>query len=318
MLSYISNFNSGRQLIILIVITAAILTFVECYYRTHDVAPFYSKKITDAIKLEKRHEEFTLILGDSRAEAGLVPQVLKKELNWTPYNLGMQGVYNGYFYWIQHMSLNTKRAIIAVSPYSLFGPYSPKKEKSYPEWFEFFLNPSQRVEEMLTRPLNRHTRLTYGFSDFFDLINYGKVSRNYSPNGWNSYDRLGSDELFTSALNLYAYKYRLLENHNNQDLIKARKALFERMILEMKNDGIEIFLTRLPTSIEIARIEKHKFPWFDKYIVEISNSLDLKYLINPSFVYPKTQVDGSHLNRNAAIDFTKWMANQIKKQVINE
>ena len=113
-------------------------------------------------------------------------------------------------------------------------------------------------------------------------------------------------------INLEGYKYKILEEYKDLIKVNTGKKNFVRMLTDMRNSNIPVLFVRIPTSKKIREIENEKYPWFSKYIHEIVNNYNYDYIEFNKFIYPTYQVDGSHLNRVSANEFTKELVKFVE------
>ena len=319
------SISNSRSVIFCIIVFNAIITILifEYLYSKRNVPVFYGRNNGLLIESAKNSiKKNLLILGDSRAEAGIVPEIIDSESNYDSFNLGREGIYKGYFYGLIRNNLYPNKVIVAVSPYSLFNNFKIKEklldnslfnELNFQKYLNYFRKPNKNTENYLNGIVNRNTHLNYGLSGILDLIMYGEVSEYYSPKGWHKYDRLGSDEFYTYMINLESYKSRIIEEYKDSSKIIYGKSNFDNLLSSLVKNNITAVFVRVPTSNEIRLIEDSKYPWFSEYINNTVNSYGYNYHDFVDFKYPENNIDGSHLNEEGARIFTNKLVQIIKQ-----
>lgn len=314
--------NSNIRLIFGIILLNAIITVLvsEYFYIGNNIEVYRgmnNDKLVYESKLSKKKTLF--ILGDSRAKAGIIPELIDSATNYDSYNIGLDGIYRGYLVKLESNNVYPDKIIVAVSPFSIFKNYNIKKNP-----FSGFLDdklynsllvlrtPNLYSEKYINSVINKYTHLHYGFSDVADVLKYGKVSGYYTSKGWHGYDRLGSDEFYTYMINIESYKNKIIEEYKYPSKIKEGKQRFEDIVKSMQSDNISVLFVRIPTSKELRMVEDKKYPWFSNYINEISRMYNYDYVEFNNFNYPQNEVDGSHLNKNSANEFTKELIKHLK------
>lgn len=313
---FISNSNNKFIIGIILLITVLIIFITEYFYKWNNVPLYWGRDhdlLIDQSKLSQKRILF--IIGDSRAEAGVVPEIIDSRTSYNAYNIGIEGVYKGYYENLKFNNICPDKIIVGVSPYSIFNSFQLKKYNLFKRIYKEILilrKPNMFTEKYLSGLINRNTHLHYGFSGFFEVFLEGKVSGYYSSKGWHGYDRMGSDEFYTYMVNLEGYKYKIIEEYKDSIKINKGKSNFEKMLTDMHKNEMSILFVRIPTSNEIRKIENAKYPWFSSYINEIVNKYNYEYIEFNNFKYPTHGVDGSHLNRISANEFTKELVEYIK------
>ncbi len=308
---FISNSNNKSIIGIILLITVLIIFVIEYFYIQNNIPFFIGKDHDLLVSQSKLSSEPTLfILGDSRAEAGIIPELIDSITKYDAFNIGIEGVYKGYYNKLKSNNVIPDKLIIAVSPYSIFKKFQLKKN-GFLGKTRVIRKPNVYTEKYLSRLINHNTHLHYGFMGFADVLKYSRVSRSFSNKGFNGYDRLGSDEYYTSKVNLEAYRSTIIEMYKDSLKIDKGKRNFENLVVDLKKNNISVLFIRIPVSDEIRKIENEKYPWFSDYIHHIANESDYKYVEFNDFVYPNKEVDGSHLNRNSAKNFTNELLRYI-------
>ena len=313
---FISNSNNKFVIVSILIICFLIIFFIECFYIFNNIPVYWGEDRGSLISDSKLSNKPTLfILGDSRAEVGVVSEIIDSNTNYSSYNIGLEGVYKGYYKKLRLNNISADKLIVAVSPYSIFNRFRLNEEDMFERIhnrFMIVIKPNNFTEKILSNIINRNTHLHYGFSAFFEVIEYGKVSEYYTSKGWHGYDRLGSDAYYTYMINLEGYKYKMLEEYKDSIKVNTGKKNFERMLTDIRKNNIPVLFVRIPTSKKIREIEDGKYPWFSSYILETVNKYNYDYIEFNKFIYPTYQVDGSHLNRVSANEFTKELVKFIE------
>jgi hypothetical protein len=307
----ISNSNNKSVIGIILLITVVILLLIEYFYIQNKI-PVYVGKDHDLLVSQSKlsTKPILFILGDSRAEAGIIPELIDSATYYDAYNIGIDGVYKGYYNKLIANNVIPEKIVIAVSPYSIFKKFQLKKNDLLSK-SKIIRKPNEYSEKYLSRLINHKTHLHYGFMGFFDVLNYKKTSESYSKKGFHGYDRLGSDEYYTSMVNLEGYRNKIIEAYKDSLKINEGKINFENLVVDLKKNKISVLFIRIPVSDEIKKIENEKYPWFSDYIQRIVSEGNYLYVEFNDFDYPKKEVDGSHLSRISARTFTKDLLRHI-------
>lgn len=333
MVGHLSIFNSNKLLVISILLFIGFLIIGELLLGFNCTQFYYGKNIAELIAGARISKKPTcIILGDSRAESGIVPEILSKNYNYYSFfNFASPGggIVDEYSELIKINDLTPSFIIFAVSPLDTFEIKSEigsnenirgrikLKIAKYLSVIQFLLHPAQSFENKTSLFIQRRFRSYHGLNGLLDLIIYGEISQYYSPAGWNGIVRLGSDELFTREVNRYYYQYNLLESNKNSKQIEMNKFAIETIIQECVIKKIRILFVRLPVSSSILNIENDKYPWFNQYFETITNKNNLKYYdANIGFNYSELKTDGSHLSRSDACRLSKNMANLLRDKCI--
>ena len=312
---FISN-SKGYILAYILLLSMIGAFLVDAFYSSAGVPVYRGANHSSLLARAMQSDHKSLfIIGDSRAQAGIVPEIIDSITVYDAYNFGMEGIYRGYYENVRSETIFPDVIIMGVSPYSIFNEFqffrtnrirSRLGEKTY-RILSILRKPNQYSEKVLNGFVNSHTRFNYGLAGIFDVLKFGKVSAYFSGKGWHGYDRLGSDEYYTYLINLESYKYKIIEQYKDSLKIDTGKRSFEELVATIIDDGIDLIFVRIPTSSDLREIEDSKFPWFTKYLNEVSFENGGIYVDLVDFDYPVSEIDGSHLNKESAKLFTKQL-----------
>jgi hypothetical protein len=317
---YISNSKYLFITIIFFVVCGLALT--QAYYNyKNSPTDFGSSKMIN-IELSGNTNNTIVTLGDSRAGAAFVPEILDKNIPGTKtYNLGSRG---GGIYGMMSNVISSgkpfKLVVVCVSPASLFGSFAYDSivneikpvNLSAPSSGNLF----KRVNTKLISIFDRNFKFAYGFSNLVNLMQYGEIPHYFTRDGWESNIRFGSDVSYAQAYNYYGYKTRLLCNSGNIPLLENLKIEFLSSVNSLITNQKVIFI-RLPVSSEMRQLENERFPWFDDFVSGVASGNNIKYLNNfsDSFMSDPNN-DGSHLSHYKAIEFSEMISETFRQFII--
>jgi len=313
---YISN--SKYLFIAIVFFTVCGLAFVQAYYDCKNAPVDYGNSYFKQIPFPENPSKSIVYLGDSRAAADIVPEVMKNKLpGFEPYGAGAKG--GNIFILMDYIqSLNKKLGlvIVCVSPASLFGAFvedsaevnKNKIDLSTPQNGSLFY----RINVKLSESHLKHLKFLYGFRELKNLILYDEISHYYSKDGWESISSFGSDVNYARAYNYFGYKNKILCNSGNAEIISRYKNKFSSYITLLSKKH-KVVLVRLPVADEMKTLENSRFPWFDDFIKEVSVMNQVKYIssFNGNFTSDPNN-DWSHLSHHQAKRFTETLADSLK------
>lgn len=292
------------------------LALTEIFYHVKNVQIDYGKIYTRNIEYSGNTKNTIVVLGDSRASAAFVPQILNEKIYGSKtYNIGARGgVLYGMMNSLAASGKSFKLVIICVSPASLFGAFVHDSvsyrlntvDLSTP--YDGDLN--SRINDKLSSYL-KCLKFNYGFTELKNLIVYGQTSRYVTLDGWDKNIWLGSASRYARTYNYYGYKYRLLCNSQNKDLLEKLKKDFSEILKSVLINS-NIILIRLPVSTEMHKLEYERFPWFDDFLSELSDGNKIKYIngFDGEFMSDPFN-DGSHLTYFNAIRFSYMISDTL-------
>ncbi len=328
-----SSILNSKVIIIFIAILGSIFILSgEFLYSSKNVPVTYTSRHT--FKVLKNYSEnegkYGIVIGDSRGKCAVNSDLLKSRVNDYEFlNISEDGAIplNA----MKEISLYKNKPevlVVAVSPADVFGfvdsnTYKPEKKISvdldrifsYPFKIK---NPYSISETKITDYLKENYRFILGFNEFTNLVFFGKISNYTSANGWNSNTRIGSYKAYSEILNTYYYKYKLLENNRNHNLISQIDNEIYSTIESILKGKTELVFIRVPTSLQIREVEDSKFPWFNDYFRNIEKKYNTKYITFDGFVYNGEESDGSHLSRYEAIRFSNALSDTLSRFVFKE
>lgn len=319
-----SILNSKILLVIILLVTATLIAATEFLYIKKDVNVTYTSEYTliTSKTMSKNDIRYSIVIGDSRGKCGVNADLLNTSDQECKYlNLSEDGaIINLTLADILSYDKMPETIILAVSPADIFGfldsNYYNKSGNNINIQkyltFPFKLrNPYSVSETKINEYLRRKYRFLLGFNEFTNLLLYGKISKYSSASGWTSNVRLGSYKAYSEELNVYFYKYLLLENYKNKDLIFKIKNELENKIEQISYKKSKIVFIRIPTSDRLRKIENEKFPWFNDYIKSLGVKYGIRYFNFDNYDYNEQFSDGSHLTYNEANKFSSMLGDSI-------
>jgi len=313
----LSIFNSRWLIWPILALFLAGASAAEVYYRSLHLKPQERKKDVFALAGAKD----LLIVGDSRADAGLVPSVLGSVLGAADAaNLASEAV--SPINQLEVLALMGERPhiiIVAVSPASVYGifyrvpPYAQKmvaaherpSDRSARQVLEA---PFHATEGVLSEFAKKYLYVAGGFKSLraaFWAGGYGEVRH---EDGWLQVNPLGERAAFTRLVNVQAYSK--LTFKGTVDLSARDSAL--GAALDGMGKPVCLVLVRLPCAPELRAIEDQHFPEFDRRMEAVAATHSVKYIAAlPGFHVDWSESDGSHLLAPAAEDYSKRLGAQI-------
>ena len=320
----LSIFNSRWLIWPILALFLAGASSAEVYYRSLHLKPQERKK--DVFALAGARD--LLIVGDSRADAGLVPSVLGRALSIpNGANLGSEGV--SPINQLEVLALMGERPrliIVAVSPASVYGifyrppPYAQKmvaaREHHSDRGARQVLEaPFHTTEGVLSGFAKEHLYVAGGFKTLRAAFwggGYGEVRH---KDGWLQVNPLGERAAFTRLVNVQAYSK--LTFKGTVDL-SARDAVLGSALDGMRKTAC-LVLVRLPCAPGLRAIENQHVPDFDRRMQAVAAARSMTYIASlPGFQVDWSECDGSHLLAPAAEDYSKRLGAQIHSQILKE
>jgi len=289
----------------------------EVYYRDLHLKPQERKKDVFALAGAKD----LLIVGDSRADAGLVPSVLGSVLGAADAaNLASEGV--SPINQLEALALlgeHPHQIIVAVSPASIYGnfyiapPYAQKmvaarKRKADRTPRQVLKAPFKATEGVLSEFAKNHLYVAGGFKTLRAALftdGYGEVRH---EDGWLQVNPLGERAAFARLVNVQAYSNLIFKG--TVDLSARDSAL--GAALDGMGKPVCLVLVRLPCAPNLRAIEDQHFPDFDGRMEAVAAARSMTYIAAlQGFSADWSESDGSHLLAPAAEDYSKRLGAQI-------
>lgn len=313
---YISN---SKYLFIAIVFSVICgLALTQAFYDYKNAPVDSGNSHFKEMKLPDNSLKTIIYLGDSRASASIVPDVLRDKIpGYEPFCAGARGgnIFTLMDY-VQSLNKPFGLVIICVSPASLFGAFVHDSVTYYKNIIDLttpaYANVFNRVETKLTESYLKKLKFLYGFSELKNLILYNEISHYYTKDGWESISVSGDNAPYARAYNYYGYKYKLLCNSGNAELLSIYKNKFSSYITLLSKRH-KVILVRLPVADEMKNLEESRFPWFDDFLKEVSVLNQVKYIssFNGNFTSDPNS-DWSHISHHQAIRFSETLSDTLR------
>ncbi|PIA77529.1 hypothetical protein BFR04_08805 [Gaetbulibacter sp. 4G1] len=281
-----------------------------------------SKGYVDEYYNKFTQEAGGLIIGLSRANEGISPYILEEELkdnlkNTKPIiNFAINEAHFGKIY---HESINKKMLktnnglfIISISPGNFTAPYGLDENQIYE--FDKKLKMG-KINNFTSSPNYDYIINNYGLPLYNTLHELDKWNHRTSHNnGWNEVILKSPNNTITDkdiaywkSLNIKFYN----DKAKHEKVAAYRHKWFIKTIKELIGKG-NVFLVRMPSDMDILKLENNYWDEFDSEMDSISNFYGVPYFnySNKSSEY-KTY-DGSHLESESAKKFTKQLCLDIK------
>ena len=300
-------------------VSLGLVILVHCitvlFFANGKIDAFYLRFTTD-----KQH---SLVLGNSRAAQGIIPNIVDESLS----NLNFQGPlfnygfslstspYGPYYLESIKKKLDTTTTdglfILSVDPWSISRDADLKTD-----------DPSQYAEAHLIpynmRFVNSDPNIEYLFKNYYkgwgDMIIANTVRTTQAelhPNGWLE---------VTIPMNAARHKQRVTEkvqryraeNFYVKKFSPVRLTYLNKTIEYLKSFG-RVYLVRIPLDPGLAEVEAEYLPEFDTLMRTCAMRNDVPYLnyLSENELYQTT--DGNHLYKESAKLFSQKLAADIKK-----
>lgn len=259
--------------------------------------------------------QYSLIIGDSRAKGGIVPQVLDSVLEGenfvTPtYNYSFtiaQSAYGPKYLESIKRKLNTtldsQLFILQVSPWML----SNRNPVDSIETDNFLIN--RPPHNMKNVSMNPNIEYIIKNQSYF---NYKGIFRKQSicfDDGHSIYDVDPNEEVFNSwkkkQLNMFI-------NWSNEWIPSEFRIKYLDSTIQYLNRYGKVFLVRMPFNTEFLELENTYWPDFDFEMEKLSSKTESKYLNYSQESHWKT-FDGHHLHYTEAPRFSNKLGLDILK-----
>ena len=306
-----------RQFILKVVIFSIIagsiiFGFLYYYHETQleSLDPFYRRFTTG--------RQPSLILGSSRAAQGLRPDVFDQELadrysypffNYS-FTVGSSNIGPNYLKKIKKRIKPSENSlfILCIDPWTMKQPKG-QSDSEYDEDQTFFARQytqsmSPNIEYLLFHDNKEQSffkKIFYPDSTIYHLHENGWLQVNFNINTQEAIDNSNWQ------IELYA------QDAMNIELAEKRFEALEQMIFFLDSVG-QIILVRLPTSVDMMKLENQTFPNFDKKIETIAAKNKVRYinLIDESGLYQT--VDGNHIYKEDTERLSKRICQLIKAE----
>lgn len=259
----------------------------------------------------------SIILGDSRGSQAIVPSVLNSYFNnkkFDNFSLNISQSPYGPLYLEalkKKIKPNTKNGvfILTVSPWNLSATKDIIREKDLPENkispfrnMNFYnLNPNY---EYLLKNLN-----SSWFNIFRDRESVAKSNTYLHEDGWLEVAIDMSAEEVAKRTTEKVEFYNLFKDE--QKLSNIRLKSLKNIIDFLQFKG-QVYVVRIPTSVEIMKIEEQYSPNFNQIIEKITKREKIHYFdFSPNFAdYQYT--DGNHMCKESSKKLSAQIADSIR------
>lgn len=311
----LSIFNSKSYIIYIIILFIFILTVFEIFHFIKFTPFDYSNQL---LNYKKDKSKIAYVFGDSRGRYGIKPDMIRyneSELINFCTDLGNGGFVALQMYKLKKENITPDYLILALSPATLFATgldsiYFESKLKKK-AWYNniasimYNFSAFSYADKFVKNIISSNIRTSQGFKNNISAICEGELQRYTDNNGWYGTKICESDKAFLKEYERNLFSKTFLERNKDTTRLNYLKMEFESLIEEFSLSS-KIFIVRLPISDEIKHIEDTKYPDFEKYIEDVSRKYNIRTLLNSKTInYSKDYSDGSHLERNEAIEYSK-------------
>ncbi|GAA4493460.1 hypothetical protein GCM10023172_02040 [Hymenobacter ginsengisoli] len=279
----------------------------------------------------------SLVLGTSRAAQAIKPGVLAAQLGsryqgpWLNYAFTLaESPYGpGYLSSIERkLAPGTQHGlfVLAVDPWSLSLPKNVQRDKSLQDYKSRVLNkldgrivfPEEKSMVSQLASVSQSPNLDYLahylHKPFYQLLldtDSAHVIERLHPDGWLEIalpPPSTNPALLHRRMAEKLVTYRALAATNT--LAVAREVSLQQTITFLQKHG-RVVLVRVPTGPEMAALEQHYQPDFDKRLTALATQEKIPYLNYIDQAYPTN--DGNHITRGAAEQFSQRLAADIAR-----
>lgn len=288
------------------------------------IASFWLVLIFDQGRTDSFYRRFTtprqsaLILGNSKAAQGIVPNVLDAELmglfNVSVYNYSFS-VNNSPYGSIYLNSIKRKLNenvrgsyfIVTIDPWGISSYKEDPNDTSIFDENNKFLHEVKKVDlDPNWYYLNGHYK-----NSFYEIpLQWIKPGPSkLHDNGWFETKREMSENAISYRTGVMV---EMFEGYLKEfTFSEARLKYLMETILFLKNYG-EVYLVRMPLQRSILQIEERLMGDFDQLMMEFSSDLEVPYIDFTKLERSYEFKDGLHLSSKSAKAFTADLANWIK------
>jgi len=266
-------------------------------------------------------EAGSLIIGLSRADQGIDPQILEDRLQGDGCAMPMVNfaANQNYFGEVYHRAIQEKLGpikgqrvfIVSVSPGSFSAPkgFGDKGIRTLDGKMAI-----GKAGDFTSKPNYNYIMNCYGMGLYTALIDdRGWANLVSHENGWNELSLEAGSSTISRALMLDWKKQNLAyyDRQLHKSEIKAhRKEWFLKTLDHLKGEGT-VYLIRMPVDTEILEFETQSWPGFTAYINSISHEKKIPYFDYTQGPGTFATYDGSHLHGESAKAFTELLARDI-------
>ncbi len=291
---------------------------------------FFVDKLANGL-VDQYYNKFTqeagsLIIGLSRADQGISPYVLDEELDGFEFdrsitnfaiNAHQSKFGEVYLNAIQKKLTNKHKKngffIVSINPSSFSVPKTLNEDKVYENDKEWIIG---KIENFTSTPNYDYIINTYPQPLYSGLLRATRDDDHHKihTNGWTEIKLIGkNDTIKDNDISIWKNKNLeiLKKNIAKERISKYRINEFVKTLNYLKTIG-KVILVRIPSDIDILKIENESWPNFNTQFDSIANKYNIPYLnySNQSDKY-KTY-DGSHLESESAEKFTRMLSLEIK------
>lgn len=254
----------------------------------------------------KECEDDILILGSSKAAHHYIPDIISDSTGLSCYNCGLEG--NGIIGAYARYKMVSARKIPKLVIYEVTPAYDFLQDKGYSSYLgeirpytdnkiikEEYLLFSEELE-WLKLWSNMYRNNSHIISYLKDIVKPTADNRGYEP-------LMGKIAKSTTIKSVQHVKEKA-----HWDSLKC--SLFEQLIKEIQRDGAEIVFIASPSFYSGNMVEGYDmaFDISKKYNIRFVNNMGLE-MFNGREDYFQ---DVTHLNNTGAIEYSKYVANQLK------
>lgn len=294
-----------QQLLIFSILPIAVFIITSIIYADGFIDPFYLRFTTP--------KQENLIIGTSRAAQGILPSVLKSNLNKDFYNYSFtishspfgEAYYNSI---IRKLNKRTKDGIfiISVDPFSITSHYDKDGKES-------FVN-EKMIKKQMTVSMNPNIEfiIKNGLSPWRAIFTHHRTVKNditfLHKDGWMEVKYPWTEEKYKANLEVKIKDYR--KDQMKRKLSSHRVYYLKKTIEFLQKHG-KVYLVRIPTAKEMYDLENDLLPNFDSRIQDIADLFKIPYFdCSKDFsIYQTT--DGNHLFYPSAKKFTQALCDSI-------
>lgn len=266
--------------------------------------------------------QHSLILGNSRAAQGIVPDVVDSTVAGLNYqgplfNYGFSlstSPYGPYYLASIRNKLDSATTrglfILSVDPWSISrdailksdNPAQYYDSKTLPYNMNF-VNMNPNVEYLMKNYYK-------GWGDMIIANTVRTVQAELHTNGWLEVTIPMNPKRHQQRIQTKVKLYRA-ENFYSKTFSPVRLSYLKKTIQYLKSHG-EVYLVRIPLDPRLAEVENEYLPEFDQLMEDCAEELDVPYLnyFGDNAQYVTT--DGNHLYKVSAKVFSKKLGRDIK------
>lgn len=260
----------------------------------------------------------SLILGNSKAAQGLIPNIIDSNLiqensNFFNFSFAHNMSSYGPVYLKsikEKLDLNSQNGkfIIAVDTWSLMADKSnPDDEKSFPEWDL----PLAHVQCTSSKPNLKYLMHWYPYPNYEILLRRWRPANEIlHENGWLEVNVPMGD---------YDKEWRLKEKQSafynevlHNELSNKRLQYLSAIIELLKNHG-SVYLIRIPSHSSIMELENILIPELNGLLEELASRYNLNYLDLSEKAGEFTYTDGVHLHKTSSKSLSKYVGKWIQQ-----